>query len=117
MKTVLIVCGAGASSTFLAQRIRTAAKAVAATAASGNPVESEITVIASSLSGLSSLLSSADVLLVGPHLADAFPGILAEATLVGVTALLLPATIFGADGGERALALVSHSDLHQPLHP
>jgi PTS system cellobiose-specific IIB component len=112
MKTVLIVCGAGASSTFLAQRIRAAAKAEA-----GSQAGSPIAVVASSLAGLPGLLSSADVLLVGPHLAEAFPKILAEAALAGVTALLLPATIFGADGGKRALALISHSDLHQPLHP
>jgi len=101
MKSILIVCGAGASSTFLAQRIRSAANA--ASIAEG---ESPIAVIASSLQGLPALLPKADVVLVGPHLKDQFQSILLESQMAGVTALLLPDTIFGADGGEVALGLI-----------
>lgn len=110
MKTVVIVCGAGASSTFLAQRIRGAARA-APTAQTDPPMA----VIASSLQGLPGLLASSDIVLVGPHLAEVFPAILVEAELAGIVALLLPETIFGADGGERALALINAGAAHRSL--
>ena len=62
MHRVLVVCGAGASSTFLAHRIRAAAR--------GRDID--VTVSASSTIGLSERLDDIDVLLVGPHLAAQF---------------------------------------------
>lgn len=96
MKTVLIVCGAGASSTFLASRMRTLAKT------QNLPVVIE----AASDIDLDSRLAHVDVLLVGPHLAAAYDGLHAKARGFGVSAALLPPTAFGPGGAEHAFDLV-----------
>lgn len=99
MHRVLVVCGAGASSTFLAHRIRAAAR--------GRDID--VTVSASSTIGLSERLDDIDVLLVGPHLAAQFDelSILAEAQ--GAASALLPDAVFGAGGEDTALDLVLSS--------
>jgi len=97
MDTILIVCGAGASSTFLASRMRTLA------AARSLPV----TVEAISQQDVSRRLPSASVLLVGPHLEPSFDSLVYQATHAGISAVLLPADIFGASGAETALNLAS----------
>ncbi|MFT4135049.1 PTS sugar transporter subunit IIB [Microbacterium sp.] len=93
---ILVVCGAGASSTFVAQRVRRAAaargqqlSAVAGTQAS-LPVEREV----------------ADVILLGPHLADAAEDIRRDAAARGIRVVLLPHDIFGDRDGTRTLALI-----------
>lgn len=96
MTTVLIVCGAGASSTFLASRLRSLAKN------SGL----ELTAIPSSESEMRAKLHSATVLLVGPHLKESFDALQAEADLLGIPTALLPPTAFGSTGAVEALALV-----------
>jgi PTS system cellobiose-specific IIB component len=96
METVLIVCGAGASSTFLASGIRRAA------AADGMAV----TVLAGSLDDVASQLDDIDVLLVGAHLAASFDTLAAQAATHGVRAVLLPAAASGPGGGAAALELV-----------
>jgi PTS system cellobiose-specific IIB component len=96
METVLIVCGAGASSTFLASRLRTTAKTRGI----------ELATQAASSSDLRPYLHTATVLLVGPHLADSFATLEAEAALFGVPAALLAPTAFGPSGAEQALDLV-----------
>ena len=60
MVRIIVVCGAGASSTFVAHRIRRAA------AARGI----EVRATATSESQLDQALADADVLLVGAHLGD-----------------------------------------------
>ncbi|MCS0498666.1 PTS sugar transporter subunit IIB [Protaetiibacter mangrovi] len=57
---VLIVCGAGASSTFVAQRLRRAATARGL----------ELTATPSSAAAAPDLLAAADVVLAGAHLGD-----------------------------------------------
>ena len=93
METILVVCGAGASSTFLASRMRKLAadRGLSVTARAASNLD------------LNSRLPDAQVLLVGPHLADAFSGLESEAASHGVPAALLPSTAFGPDGAADAL--------------
>jgi PTS system cellobiose-specific IIB component len=93
MDLILVVCGAGASSTFLASRMRKLA------ANRGL----EITARAASSLELESRLPEARVLLVGPHLASDFAELAAAAAQHSVAAALLPSTAFGPDGADAAL--------------
>jgi PTS system cellobiose-specific IIB component len=97
LESVLIVCGAGASSTFLASRMRALARtrglAIEVTAASDSEVRTR--------------LHGTTVLLVGPHLATSFAELESEAALFGVPAVLLPATAFGPTGADDAMALLA----------
>lgn len=92
---ILIVCGAGASSTFVALRVRRTA------AGRGLAVD----VAAGTESDLPDSLDGIDVLLVGPHLAHVFAEIRGQADARGVGVVLLPETIFAARDGEQALEL------------
>jgi len=96
-----VVCGAGASSTFVALRVRRTA------AHRGLDVH----VTAGSESDLADTLSTTDVLLVGPHLAERFEAIRVQAGLFDVRARLLPASVFAARDGEAALNLALDNDL------
>lgn len=100
MHRVLVVCGAGASSTFLAHRIRAAAR--------GRDIE--MTVAASSTDGLAHRLEEIDMLLVGSHLAARFDELAALAEAAGARSALLPDTVFEARGEEAALDLVLGRD-------
>jgi len=101
MDLVLVVCGAGASSTFLASRMRVLAAERGLS----------ITARAASNLDLASNLPDARVLLVGPHLESDFAQLAAEAAARGVPAALLPVTAFGpqgaADALDQALALLA----------
>jgi len=97
MTTILIVCGAGASSTFLATRLRAIA------AGRGDSV----TVQASSDDDLDARLSAVDVLLVGSHLSGAFDSLRDRAAGFGVPAGLLSNATFGPGGAEAAYELFS----------
>ncbi len=91
-----MVCGAGASSTFVAQRLRHAAQnsGLAYTASAGTEMSLPID------------LDSADMVLVGPHLSHAVERIRRDADRRGATVVLLPADIFTDLDGSRTLALV-----------
>jgi len=93
---ILVVCGAGASSTFVAQRVRHAAveSGLAYTAFAGTELSLPID------------LDSADVVLVGPHLADAIPRIERDAAARGTVVVLLPPDIFTDLNGTRTLQFV-----------
>ncbi|QHC67507.1 hypothetical protein Q0F99_02745 [Rathayibacter oskolensis] len=93
VQRILIVCGAGASSTFLAHRLRAGAKERGITAS----FRSE------SLPGLTESLPGSDALLVGPHLESQFDGLRLQAARVGVVAALLPHDVFGAHGADAVL--------------
>ena len=95
MTTILLVCGAGASSTFLASRMRALVTAR----------ELPLVIQASSDDNLDTRLDSVDVLLVGAHLAEGFPELHRVADAHGVAIALLPPTVFGAGGAESALDL------------
>jgi PTS system cellobiose-specific IIB component len=97
MNTILIVCGAGASSTFVASRIRSVA------ASRSLPVVVE----AGSIDDLADRLGGADVLLLGAHLADRFDALAAEAEVQNVRCALLPSTVLAAGGPEAALDLAT----------
>jgi len=96
---ILVVCGAGASSTFVAQRVRHAAHAagLAYSAFAGTELSLPID------------LDSADVVLVGPHLAYAIPSIERDAAFRGTTVVLLPSDIFTDLDGTRTLQLVQEA--------
>ena len=93
MDMILVVCGAGASSTFLASRMR-----ALATERGLN-----LTARAASNLDLTSRLPDARVLLVGPHLESSFGELAAEAAEYSVPAALLPSTAFGPEGATEAL--------------
>jgi len=97
MTTILIVCGAGASSTFLATRMRAIA------AGRGDSV----TVQAAGDDDLDSRLPSVDVLLVGSHLSASFDSLRDRAAGFGVPAGLLASTTFAPGGAEAAYELFS----------
>ncbi len=96
---ILVVCGAGASSTFVALRMRRTA------AARGLELE----VSAGSESDLPDALDGIDVLLVGPHLASRFDDFTALAERAGAGCSLLPNTVFTARDGDEALDAALHT--------
>ncbi|WP_426324234.1 PTS sugar transporter subunit IIB [Microbacterium sp. E-13] len=93
---ILVVCGAGASSTFVAQRVRHAAHAQGL----------DYSAFAGTEQSLPIDLDAADVVLVGPHLSHAMERIERDAAARGTTVVLLPSDIFGDRDGTRTLALV-----------
>lgn len=93
---ILVVCGAGASSTFVAQRLRHAAHAAGR----------EISAVAGTRASLPIDLDAADAVLIGPHLRAEFDRIRDEAAQRGAVSVLLPADVFTDLDGTRTLALV-----------
>lgn len=89
------MCGAGASSTFVALRLRRAAASAGI----------DLTAIAGSAPSLATDLDTADVVMVGPHLERSLDEIRAFARPRGVRVVLLPDDIFTDGDGSRALAL------------
>lgn len=94
---ILVVCGAGASSTFVAQRLRSAA------VRSGVPLE----VAAGTEDTLAGLTEAVDIVLVGPHLEPAFPRVQDASRAVNAIAVLLPSDAFEDRDGSRLLQLVT----------
>ena len=92
---ILVVCGAGASSTFVAQRVRKAASSRAL----------DISAQACPLSTLDSQLAGVDVVLVGPHLTTQLDGIRLSARQHGVAVTVMPASVFSSPVGDEALDL------------
>ncbi|WP_406245943.1 PTS sugar transporter subunit IIB [Microbacterium sp. M] len=90
-KRILVVCGAGASSTFVAQRLQRAA--------------TDAHLAWDAFAGTESTTASrdADLILVGPHLADRLGAIRAASPC---PVLPLPEDIFTDRDGTRTLALV-----------
>ncbi len=86
---ILVVCGAGASSTFVAQRLRRAA------AGAGLDWETSAGTPGTAADG------AQDVLLLGPHLADQADGIRARVRSV---VAVLPVDVFSDHDGTRTLA-------------
>jgi PTS system cellobiose-specific IIB component len=93
---ILVVCGAGASSTFVAQRLRAAALAAGL----------DIDAAPVTRTALAGRLADADTLLIGPHLPD-LDEVRAEAERQGVTAIALPEDVFADLDGTRALDLIT----------
>ena len=97
MKTIkiLLCCGAGMSSGFLAQKARKVAKKKGM----------NVTVDARSESDVSQYLSQIDILLVGPHYEMALKGLKCECEPYGVPAVLIPQNIYANLDGEALLNL------------
>lgn len=93
---ILVVCGAGASSTFVAMRLRHAAQNAGLT----------VQAVAGSVESLTVDLDSADILLVAPHLAGTLPDLEDLAQQRGVRVALLPADVFSDLDGSRTLRVV-----------
>lgn len=87
---ILVVCGAGASSTFVAQRLRRAASAAGLDWETSAGTENAIPT------------AFADLVLVGPHLSDHLDAIHAAAH--GPVAVL-PADVFADRDGTRTLTI------------
>ena len=96
MTRILVLCGAGASSTFLVHWMRQGAAAR----------RLDFDIRAGALDDLPTEFGT-DVVLVGPHLAGAFADILANASAHAYSAILLPALSFDATGADAALDLVT----------
>lgn len=96
---ILVVCGAGASSTFVAQRVRHAAHdrglPYSATAGTTRSIPND--------------LDATDIVLVGPHLAPELARIEEDAAVRGVLVVLLPEDVFSDLDGSRTLALVEEA--------
>ena len=101
---ILVVCGAGASSTFVAQRVQHAARAAGR----------DISAVAGTEQSLPIDLDAADVVLVGPHLHHAMDRIRRHASLRDATVVLLPADIFTDLDGTRTLGLVDETLASDP---
>jgi PTS system cellobiose-specific IIB component len=93
---ILVVCGAGASSTFVAMRLRHAAQDA------GLVVQAFVGTVES----LAVDLDSADILLVAPHLARDLPDLEQLAKHRGVRVILLPDDVFADLDGSRTLRVV-----------
>ena len=93
---ILVVCAAGASSTFVAQRVRHAA----------NDRGLPYTAFAGTEQSLPIDMDAADVVLVGPHLGHAVERIERDAVSRGTAVVLLPADIFADLDGTRTLGFV-----------
>ncbi|GAA1470121.1 PTS sugar transporter subunit IIB [Microbacterium thalassium] len=96
---ILVVCGAGASSTFVAQRVRHAAHAEGLAYSAFAGTEQSLPID----------LDAADVVLVGPHLSHALERIRHDAAVRGTTVVLLPDDIFQDLDGSRTLALLQEA--------
>jgi len=107
---IIVMCGAGASSTFVVQRLREAI------AADG----SEHTARVASLSSWPTCLPDADVLLLGPHMSGQAAQLGEQAARHGVAVALLPEDIFTDRDGRRALELATtatRSTARRPAEP
>ncbi|WP_010524165.1 PTS sugar transporter subunit IIB [Nesterenkonia sp. F] len=92
---ILVVCGAGASSTFVAQRIRRGAEAEGL----------DLRASAGTEAMLPGAVDAVDVVLLGPQLTARAPEIRRCAALVGAAVAVLPESVFRDPDGTAALEL------------
>lgn len=98
MKRILLCCGAGFSSGFLAQKTRAAAKKLGV----------EIMVDARSESQVPQYLDSIDVLLLGPHFKNQLESYKTMTQGKRVKVDVIPQSIYGTLDGEGLLNLINH---------
>lgn len=94
---ILLCCGAGMSSGFLASNARKVAK----------KKKLAVSVEARSASEANELLSSIDVLLIGPHYAKELDKFKEMCNAYGVPVALIPQDIYGSLDGERLIELAN----------
>jgi PTS system cellobiose-specific IIB component len=99
MRNVLLVCGAGASSGFMAKNLRRAAKARGM----------DIDVKARSDSELEDYIEEIDLLLVGPHLKYMLGDLEAIAAPHNVPVLIINSEAYGSLDGEAVLQQIEGS--------
>ena len=90
---ILVICGAGASSAFVAHRVRRTAEARGL----------DVQVTARSESDVPASLGPVDVVIDGPHLAPRYEKIRVQAIHAGVGIALMEATVFASQNGDEAL--------------
>lgn len=90
---VLLVCGSGASSGFMAANMRRAAEAK----------EIEISIVARSESEIENYIDDIDVLMVGPHLSYIFEEAKEFVQDSNVKVLLMKADYYSTLNGEKAI--------------
>lgn len=105
MAAVLIVCAAGASSTFLAHRLRTAAREASL------DFTFDVTAVSELDLRLTSLAPS--TVLVAAHLSSQFDDIAQKAQHSGSSAYLLPEVGLDPAGSARVLELLTNSQHEQ----
>ncbi|MCA0297026.1 MAG: PTS sugar transporter [Actinobacteria bacterium] len=93
---ILVACGAGASSTFVAQRINRAARAR----------DLAFAATATNEAALAEGMATVDLVLLGPHLAPRLAQVEALAAPHGVRVVLLDADVFADLDGSRTLARI-----------
>lgn len=93
---IIVVCGAGASSTFVATRLQRAATAA------GVPLDA----VARSLTSIAEDVATADAILLGAHSAESAGDVLVLAAPRGIPVVPLPSDIARDRDGTRALSLV-----------
>ena len=96
MKNILLICGSGASSGFMAAAIRKAAK----------KRKIAITVKAASESQLDDRIDEIDYLLIGPHLSYMLNDLQEQTKDKKVQAAVIPQAVYGTLNGEKALDLI-----------
>lgn len=96
---VLVVCGGGASSSFLAQNMRKSAKAASV----------ELVVDARSETEVEEYIGRIDVLLVGPHLEYMLDALTARVRPHGIKVALLPHKVYGRLDGAAAFKIAQES--------
>lgn len=101
---ILVVCGAGASSTFVAQRINSAARAR----------KLAYLATATDEASLADRVGSSELVLLGPHLAPHLEEIKGLAAPYGVTVVLLDADVFADFDGTRSLAQIEAALRDEP---
>lgn len=106
---ILVVCGAGASSTFLVHRMTRLA----------SDRGLSVDIRPGTILDLDRDLAGLDVVLVGHHLEDSYPALSARTMNVGVTAALLPPIAFDEQGAAVALELAesAHAGTRHPAPP
>ena len=96
MKNILLICGSGASSGFMAAAIRKAAKKRGV----------KVMVKAASESQLDERIDEINYLLIGPHLSYMLEDIKEQTKEKNVRVAVIPQSTYGTLNGEKALDLI-----------
>jgi cellobiose PTS system EIIB component len=101
---ILVVCGAGASSTFVAQRLQRAAVSAGL----------DLQAAAVPHAALAARIGEAELVLIGPHLTQVADSIREDAARHGVSVIVLPEDIFTDRDGRRTLDLITNATASLP---
>lgn len=96
MKNILLICGGGASSGFMAANMRKAAK----------KKNLDLNIQARSESELEDHLDSTDILLIGPHLSYMEDDIKKQLGDRNIKVAVIPQIVYGPLDGQKAIQMV-----------